>query len=111
LEEKVNSEKDRAAREVIEAKAAFEMALSNKRKYPVQEFGAFARATRRYIAMTAQDPLIHRSVASEISGLADYLRLERKRAPGDVLFESDRLQSMLLSGYDPCFEGDEPPGL
>jgi hypothetical protein len=106
----VNSDKDRAAQEVINAKADFEMALSNKSKYPIDEFGVFVRATRRYIAMTAGDPLIHRNVAGEISGLADYLKLERKRVPGDVLYEADRLQCLLFSGYDPHFEGDEPPG-
>jgi hypothetical protein len=68
----VNSEKDRAAQEVIEAKADFEMALSNQRKYPIHQFRVFVRATHRYIAITARDPLIHRSVAGEISGSADY---------------------------------------
>jgi hypothetical protein len=61
--------------------------------------------------VTAGDALIHRKVAGEISGLADYLGLERKRVPDDVLFEADRLQCLLFSGYDPSFEGDEPPGL
>lgn len=107
----VASEKERAAEEVLNAKATFEMALSNKRKYPVVEFLVFARAARKYIRLTAGDPLIHRKVAGEISGLADYLRLERKRVPGEVLYEADRLHSLLFSGYDPYFEGDEPPGL
>jgi hypothetical protein len=107
----VNSEKDRAAQEVIDAKADFEMALSNKRKYPLDEFRVFVRAARRYIGLTAGDPLIHRSVAGEISGLTDYLKLERKQVPGDVLYEADRLQCLMFSGYDPYFEGDEPPGL
>lgn len=105
------SEKERAAEEVLNAKASFEMALSNKRKYPLVEFRVFARAARNYIGLTAGDPLIHRKVASEISGLSDYLRLERKRVPDDVLFEAERLQCLLFSGYDPNCEGDEPPGL
>jgi hypothetical protein len=107
----VNSEKDRAAREVIDAKADFQTALSDKRKYPIDEFRVFVRAARKYIELTTGDPLIHRNVASEISGLADYLQLERKRVPGDVLYEADRLHCLLFSGYDPYFEGDEPPGL
>jgi hypothetical protein len=69
------------------------------------------RATRRYIGLTAGDPLIHRNVVGEISGLADYLELERKQVPGDVLYEADRLHCLLFSGYDPYFEGDETPGL
>ena len=107
----MNSEKDRAARDVIDAKADFEMALSNKRRYPLDEFRGFVRAARRYIGLAAGDTLIHRNVAGEISGLADYLKLERKRVPRNVLVEADRLHCLLFSGYDPYFEGDEPPGL
>ena len=51
----MRSEKDRAADEVIEAKTSFDVALSNKRKYPIHEFHVFARATRKYIAMTARE--------------------------------------------------------
>ena len=105
------SEKERAAEEVLNAKASFDMALSNERRYPLVEFRVFARAARNYIGLTAGHPLIHRKVASEISGLADYLKLERKRVPDDVLYEADRLQCLLFSGCDPYFEGNEPPGL
>lgn len=55
--------------------------------------------------------MIHRQVAGEITGLADYLQSERKRVPGDVLYEVERLHCLLFSGYDPYFEGDEPPDL
>jgi hypothetical protein len=47
------------------------MALSNRRKYPFAEFRFFVRVARRYIGLTAGDPLIHRKVAGEISGFAD----------------------------------------
>jgi hypothetical protein len=107
----MDSEKERAAEEVLNAKADFEMALSDKRKYPLSEFRLFVRATRRYISLTAGDPLIHRKVAGEVSGLSDYLQSERKRVPGNVLYEVDRLHCLLFSGYDPYFEGDEPPDL
>jgi hypothetical protein len=46
-----------------------------------------------------------------VNGLREYLSIERKRVPGDVLFEADRLECQLFAGYDPYFEGDEPPGL
>jgi hypothetical protein len=84
----MDSEKERAAEEVLNAKADFEMALSDKRKYPFSGFRLFVRATRRYIVLTAGDPLIHRKVAGEVSGLSDYLQSERKRVPGDVLYRS-----------------------
>jgi hypothetical protein len=36
----------------------FEMALSNKRKYPLAEFKAFVQSARRYIEITADDSMI-----------------------------------------------------
>jgi hypothetical protein len=43
--------------------------------------------------------------------LREFLEVERKRIPGDILFEADRLECRLFAGYDPNFDGDEPPGL
>jgi hypothetical protein len=43
--------------------------------------------------------------------LTDFLTVERKRVPGLVLRDADRLESMVFAGYDSYFEGDEPPGL
>ena len=105
------SEKDRLASEVAELRTAFDLALADKRKYPVQEFKAFVKTARRYIEMTAADPMIHKSVASAVNGLREFLEVERKRIPKDILFEADRLECQLFSGYDPSFDGDEPPGL
>jgi len=41
------SEKDTAPEEVSERRATFNLALSNKRKYPVQEFRALVQTARR----------------------------------------------------------------
>jgi hypothetical protein len=106
-----NSEKDRLAKEVVKLRISFEDALSNIRKYPVAEFTAFVAGARRYIDATGRDPLVHREVASAIHGLVDFLSVERKRVPGTVLYEADRLQCLLFAGYDHYFDGDEPPGL
>ena len=46
-----------------------------------------------------------------INGLTEFLRLERKRVPGRILSEADRLECLFFGGFDPHFEGDEPPGL
>jgi hypothetical protein len=46
-----------------------------------------------------------------LNGLTQSLELERKRVPGEILYEADRLESLFFAGYDPHFEGDEPPGL
>ena len=68
-------------------------------------------AGKRYAELTKNDPLIHRKVVSAINGLRDFLEVERKRIPGTIIADADRLESLLFSGYDPYFEGDESPGL
>ena len=105
------SEKDRIARQTAQLRVTFDMALSNKRKYLVTEFRAFVQSARRYIEITAGDPMIHRIVVQAVNGLREFLQVERKRIPGDILFEADRLECQLFAGYDPSFDGDEPPGL
>lgn len=107
-----DSEKDRAAEEVVKLLADFQTALSeNKLRYPIQEFEAFLRAAQQYIEMTGNDRMVHKSVARSVNGLREYLQLEQKAVPGNVLFEADRLETLFFAGYDPSFEGDEPPGL
>ena len=105
-------DKDKLAVSVPNRLADFKVARGeSRRKYPMKEFQQFVVTARSYIAAVRADSRIDRKVASEISGLCDELRLERKTVPGDVLFEADRLACLLFSGYDPYFEGDEPPGL
>jgi hypothetical protein len=105
-------EKDQLAAEATQCWADFQERLSScKQKYPVQEFRAFWAVTKRYAELTRSDPLIHRSVASAVNELLDFLEGERKRVPSDVLRDAERLECLLFSGYDPHFEGDEPPGL
>lgn len=107
-----NSVKDRLASQALELLIDFEMALSErKRKYPVQEFFAFARAARRYIDLTGRDQLMRRDVAVALNDLRECLEARRKGMPDAVLLEADRLESLFFDGYDPYFEGDEPPGL
>jgi hypothetical protein len=95
------SEKDRIARQTADLRVTFDMALSNKRKYPMAEFKAFVQSARRYIEITAGDPMIHRSVVQAVNGLREFLQLERKRIPGEILFEADKLECQLFAGYDP----------
>jgi hypothetical protein len=106
------SEKDKFAAKAMEYWAAFQEGLSSdKRKYPIQQFQAFWDATKQYAELTKSDSLIHKSVAGAVNGLVDFLRMERKRVPGNVLRDADRLECLLFSGHDPHFEGDEPPNL
>jgi hypothetical protein len=107
-----NSEKDRLAAAVVDHWCTFQAALTGPtRKYPTQAFLSFSDAARRYIDVTRHDHLIHREVVNAIHGLTEELRLERKRVPGRILYEADRLECLFFLGYDPHFEGDEPPGL
>jgi hypothetical protein len=77
----------------------------------MEQFKAFWEAGRRYTDMTKSDPLIHRVVVEAVHGLTDFLSVERKRVPELVLRDAERLESLIFSGYDCYFEGDEPPGL
>ena len=43
------SEKDRLAKQVADLRIAFDLALSDKRKYPVTEFDSSVRSARNYI--------------------------------------------------------------
>jgi hypothetical protein len=104
-------EKEKLAEEVVELWVSFQMALSDKRKYPTEEFTAFAAGVRGYVRTVNGDPLIHREVATAINGLVDFLKGERRQVPDAVVYEASRLENLLFSRYDPHFEGDEPPGL
>ena len=107
-----DAEKDRLALSVVDRHSEFEEALAgNRREYPTREFRLFAEAVRRYVEKTGSDEMMHRDVVGAVHGLIDYLRIERKRVPGEVLVEAERLECLLFLGYDPHFDGDEPPGL
>jgi hypothetical protein len=107
-----DSVKDRLASQVLELLIDCEMALSERKaKYPAQEFFAFASAARRYIDLTRKDQLVRRDVAVALKDLAVCLEVRRKGVPDAVVLEAHRLESLFFDGYDPYFEGDEPPGL
>jgi hypothetical protein len=104
------SEKDQLVAEVMQCWAGFQHGLSSdKRKYPIRQFQAFCEVTNRYVELTKSDSLIHKSVAGAVNGLVDFLKVEPKRVPGHVLREAERLERLLFGGYDPHFEGQDPP--
>jgi hypothetical protein len=107
-----SSEKDRVAAEVMKCWTDFQEGLSSdKRKYALKQFRAFWTVTKRYAELTRSDSLIHRHVVCAANGLVEFLEVERKRVPADVLRDAERLECLVFSGYDPYFKGDEPPGL
>ena len=107
-----DAEKDAFAAIVEERWVNFQMALSeSKRKDPAQEFSKFSQAVRGYVEQSRSDRLVHRKVVQAVNGLTDCLKEERDRIPNEILEEADRLECLMFAGYDPHFEGDEPPGL
>lgn len=46
------SAKDRAVKEVVELNVLFDMALTNKRKYPAKELDAFVQSLCSHIELT-----------------------------------------------------------
>jgi hypothetical protein len=106
-----DSEKDRLAASVIDQHCAFQVALAeSKKRYPIREFKSFAAVTRRYVDATRKDKMLHRVVVEAVNGLVKCLQSERKRVPDEVMLEAERLECLVFLGYDPYFEGDEPPG-
>ena len=106
------SEKDRLAAEAMDRWEDFQETLSSeKRRYPIQQFRVFWSAATRYAELTKSDSLIHKSLAAAVNGLVDFLGAERKRVPGEILRDAERLECLLFGGYDRHFVGDEPPGL
>ena len=73
-------EKDRIARQTAQMRVTFDMALSNKRKYPVTEFKAFVESARRHIEITAGDPMIHRIVVQAVNGLREFLQVDESES-------------------------------
>ena len=107
----MNPDAHRLAEHACRAWARFARALSYKRKYPRAEFGEFFKAVKSYAKATAGELTLHKEVAAHVHCLREYLAHERKRVPGRILFDADRLECILFAGYDPEFHGDEPPGL
>ncbi len=106
----VDKEIDRLVEDVMTAYGELDSRLHGKGRFPISHFRAFFGAAVRYIEATKEATMIHRSIASVVSGLREKLSLHA-HVPGMAIADADRLECMLLSGYDPYFEGDEPPGL
>ncbi len=105
------SDPNRLAEAAVDSWCTFAEALGGRGRYPKALFYAFAQAVRSYLAAIEGSPTVHRNVAGVLNGLRENLELERRRVPGEILYEAGRLECLFFSGYDPHFEGDEPPGL
>ncbi|MFH0729549.1 MAG: hypothetical protein V2B19_24815 [Pseudomonadota bacterium] len=100
------------AEKIVDAKVLFDSKLhSKRRKFPAAEFNLLFDAVVSYTNCLGDENLLHRNVAREISGIREFLQLQEFKTPGSVLAKADRMETMVFSGYDPYFEGAEPPGL
>jgi hypothetical protein len=86
-------------------------ALAGKGAFPVEEFRSFAEPLWEYVKLTKDDSFVDRQMAGILHGLALELDGCDREVPGDIRYEAERLDVLFFSGYDPYFEGDEPPGL
>lgn len=80
------------------------------RRWPAAAFRKLCQAVESYVKATADSEVIHRSVAYAVNGLRELVEMA-PRVPADAALQADRLESMVFSGYDPYFEGNEPPDL
>jgi len=79
---------NRLAAQVADRWVKFQDGLSNKRRYPVEQFRAFWEAGKRYAELNRNDPLIHRNVIVAINGLRGFLSVERN--PSTIIRDADR---------------------
>jgi len=103
--------KNALANAVGESRALLDIGLEDKRRYPREAFKRLFDSVVAYAEATANDELIYRNVVQSMNGLRAYLELERKRMPDNILYDADRLETILFAGYDPYFSGDETPDL
>ena len=104
-------QKDIMAKKVIDDWCDFGLAFTDKGKYPREAFYAFFKSAWAYAEATRRHRLIHRNVAHIINGLTETIECGRKRVPDKIIYDADRLECLFFCGYDPHFDGFEPPGL
>jgi len=101
---------DALADQVLAARAEFDARLTGKRsRFPSEELRTLFEAVQKYCAAMEGLDWLHRDVASEISGLREFLQWEKFKSSGEALALADRMECMLFAGYDPYFDGVEPP--
>ena len=96
---------------VVSAYMEFETALHASGPFPQSLFDKFYKAVEHYAEATSDDEYIHKDVASIVNSIRELLELKALGAPGKAIASAARLETILFSGYDPHFDGHEPPGL
>jgi hypothetical protein len=81
---------DRLRKDVIDSHVEFQIRLHSKGQFPSDHFRAWFDAVVRYVEATKDDVMIHKDVASAVSGLREIL--ESSHAPGKAIYDADRLE-------------------
>lgn len=104
---------DALARRFMECRAELDTQLHNtrRRRFPIELFDQLWQAVLDYTAAMQDQDWLHKTVAGECNGFREYLQLQEFKTPEEVLQRAERIECLVFSGYDPYFEGDEPPGL
>jgi hypothetical protein len=70
---------------------------------PSPSFGCLPKPSETTVEKTRRDDMVHRAVVGAVNGLVHELMVERKRVPGEVLFEADRLECLVFPRLRPEF--------
>ncbi len=102
---------EQLAEDILEKWGAFQHALAGRGSFPINEVNGFSELVWAYLKLTKDDGLVNREIARVLHELESDLQLSDREVPSEILYEADRLERLFFAGYDPYFEGDEPPGL
>lgn len=102
---------DVLAENLINSLREFDLKLDGEMEFPLEAFEELWLALNKYAIALGGSHSLNRNVAREINGLREYLELASFNTPGEVLAKADRMETILFSGYDSYFEGEEPDSL
>jgi hypothetical protein len=97
------STKEQLASAVETAYVAF-MEVLGQRAFPQAAFRKLFETVVQYFEATRHDQMLHRCVVSHINGIRELIAVSRKRVPGSVLHDADRMECMIFGGHDPEME-------
>jgi hypothetical protein len=107
----LNPGKDQLAAEAMDRWHDFERACRPKKKFPMREFRAFWLLAKQYAELTRSDKTIRRDLATAVHELTTVYGWASKAPENEAIADIERLECLVFCGYDPHFEGDEPPEL
>jgi len=104
-------DKDQLAADAMESWHRFERACHPKKKFPMREFRAFWSLAKQYAELIRSDKMISRDFATAVHELTTIYGWASKTPENEAIAEIERLECLVFAGYDPYFEGEEPPEL